>query len=184
VWVGFDQPQTILPRGFAAEVAVPLWTAFMKNATAHDKAEGFAPPPGITTATVCRMSGRLATDRCRDVEVDDADEGSTRRSMVYTEYFVRGTEPTTYCDLHETTGVFGKIAGLFGVGEKPPPPHFDAPPPPRGPVATASSRDDVEPATTADPRPKQEKRGFWGRLFRRGDKDKDRDEERTPRPRR
>jgi penicillin-binding protein 1A len=25
VWVGFDQPHTILPNGFAAEVAVPMW---------------------------------------------------------------------------------------------------------------------------------------------------------------
>src|SRR5262249_6472709 len=25
VWVGFDQPRTILPNGFAADVAVPMW---------------------------------------------------------------------------------------------------------------------------------------------------------------
>jgi membrane carboxypeptidase/penicillin-binding protein len=33
VWVGFDQPRTILPDGFAADVAVPLWASFMKAAT-------------------------------------------------------------------------------------------------------------------------------------------------------
>src|SRR5438132_9643593 len=33
VWVGFDQPRTILPNGFAADIAVPLWAAFMKSAT-------------------------------------------------------------------------------------------------------------------------------------------------------
>ena len=31
VWVGFDQPRTILRNGFAAEVAVPLWANFMKG---------------------------------------------------------------------------------------------------------------------------------------------------------
>src|SRR5262249_55898568 len=33
VWVGFDQPRTILPNGFAADIAVPLWAKFMKVAT-------------------------------------------------------------------------------------------------------------------------------------------------------
>src|SRR5204863_1531278 len=54
VWVGFDQPRTILPNGFAAEVAVPIWAAFMKPATQNDKPEWLLPPSGVTTATVCR----------------------------------------------------------------------------------------------------------------------------------
>ncbi|RPI56857.1 MAG: PBP1A family penicillin-binding protein, partial [Lysobacterales bacterium] len=29
VWVGFDQPQTIMGGGYAAQVAVPLWAGFM-----------------------------------------------------------------------------------------------------------------------------------------------------------
>ena len=33
VWVGYDQPQTIRRHGYAAELAVPLWTRFMKVAT-------------------------------------------------------------------------------------------------------------------------------------------------------
>jgi 1A family penicillin-binding protein len=180
VWVGFDQPRTILPQGFAAEVAVPLWTAFMKSATAGDKPDWFPPPPGIATASVCRMSGKLATSRCKDVEVIEADLVS-RRSMVYTEYFVRGTEPRTYCDLHKTTGVFGRIAGLFG-GEKPPPPRVDELPP--GQVAAGSSSghvDDDPPPTTS---PKQVKRGFWGRLFHRGGHDDKDDEPTRAKPRR
>src|SRR5204863_7862046 len=62
VWVGFDQPQTILPNGFAAEVAVPLWAGFMKVATKGDRPEWLDIPPGITSARVCRLSGRLATE--------------------------------------------------------------------------------------------------------------------------
>jgi penicillin-binding protein 2D len=33
VWVGYDQPQTIRRNGYAAELAVPMWTRFMKVAT-------------------------------------------------------------------------------------------------------------------------------------------------------
>jgi membrane carboxypeptidase/penicillin-binding protein len=25
VWVGFDQPKTIVPNGYAADLAVPIW---------------------------------------------------------------------------------------------------------------------------------------------------------------
>jgi 1A family penicillin-binding protein len=186
VWVGFDQPRTILPRGFAAEVAVPLWTAFMKSATAGDKPDWFSPPAGITTATVCRMSGKLAADRCKDVEVI-VDDHVSRRSMVYTEYFVRGTEPRMYCDLHEPTGVLGRIAGLFGGGEKPPPPRIDdvLPPRPSATVAVGSSGH-AETETTATETRKPQKRGFWGRLFGRGgnDKDKNKNEDPASRPRR
>ncbi len=66
MWVGFDQPRTILPNGFAADVAVPLWANFMKVATRGDKPEWLTPPAGVTSATVCRVSGKLATDDCQD----------------------------------------------------------------------------------------------------------------------
>src|SRR6185436_3442717 len=56
VWVGFDQPHTIVRNGFAAEVAVPLWARFMKTATQGDKPQWLAVPRGITTASVCRLS--------------------------------------------------------------------------------------------------------------------------------
>src|SRR4029077_13834866 len=100
VWVGFDQPQTILPNGFAADVAVPIWAKFMKAATAGNRPAWFSPPSGVTTAVVCRVSRKLATSGCEHAEVVDDNGQSTRRSMVYTEYFASGTEPTGYCDVH------------------------------------------------------------------------------------
>src|SRR5260221_862306 len=90
VWVGFDQPHTILPNGFAAEVAVPAWAKFMKTATKGDAPEWLTPPTSLTTATVCRLSGKLATDGCNDVEVVNKNGDIEHRSMIYTEYFARG----------------------------------------------------------------------------------------------
>ena len=46
VWIGFDQPQTIMANGYAAEVAVPLWAGFMSAATAGDKPEWYKAPRG------------------------------------------------------------------------------------------------------------------------------------------
>ena len=41
VWVGYDQPRTIISNGYAAELAVPIWGRFMKTATRNDKPEWF-----------------------------------------------------------------------------------------------------------------------------------------------
>ena len=172
VWVGFDQPRTILPNGFAGDVAVPLWARFMKAATEGDKPQWLSVPRGITTASVCRLSGKLATDDCNhlDVNVDLAQEGGRidRRPPVYTEYFARGTEPSEYCDLHKERGFLGALASIFhGGGEPPPPPPrvttYTPPPPPMVAAETGTA----EPAPSADELPKR-KRGFWSKIFGRG----------------
>ena len=90
VWVGFDQPQTILANGYAGDLAVPLWARFMRDATKGDKPDWFTPPKNIVGVNVCRLSGKLPNKGCDAVEVlTDAGEVQTR-SMVYTDYFVRG----------------------------------------------------------------------------------------------
>src|SRR6185436_12839257 len=174
VWVGFDQPRTIIANGFAGDVAVPKWANFMKVATKDDKPEWFKAPAGVTSATVCRLSGKLATEGCQDVEVVNRDGQLTRRSMVYTEYFDRGTEPTTLCDLHPTRGIFGKLAGIFNGEEKPLPPRIEQTGIP--PVAVATSGASTPAPAVGEhiempPDPPKKKRGFWGRLFGRGGDD-------------
>jgi len=166
VWVGFDRPHTILPRGFAADLAVPMWANFMKAATQGDKPDWLLPPPGVTTAVVCRISGKLATPGCEDVDVMDAHEKVTRRSMVYTEYFAHGTAPTTYCDLHPSRSIMGKIAAAFGVQSAPVPVSVEdgrlgdavAAQPPA--VAAKAAEETVAPGP-----PEKRKRGFWSKLF-------------------
>jgi membrane carboxypeptidase/penicillin-binding protein len=188
VWVGFDEPRTILPNGFAADVAVPAWANFMKAATHDDKAEWIAPPPGVTTATVCRLSGQLAADGCQDVEVVNRDGSIERRSMVYTEYFARGTEPTTYCELHPSRSILAQVAGVFGAHEeKPAPPRADDPaavavPPPTATSGTASAERVPPPPP---PAAEKKKRGFWSRVFgvgRDGHDEKDNGKDKSDEP--
>jgi penicillin-binding protein 1A len=179
VWVGFDQPRTILPRGFAADVAVPLWANFMKAATKDAKPEWLTPPAGVVAMQVCRISGQLASDGCSDVDVVNKNGDLERRSMVYTEYFARGTEPSVACSIHDVQMAPG-IVGIVADGESPvaPPHHHEntprredmvvgpltttAPPPPVVPVATSGVRPETTTATD------QNRRGFWSRIFRRG----------------
>jgi membrane carboxypeptidase/penicillin-binding protein len=167
VWVGFDEPRTILPNGFAADIAVPLWTAFMKSATRGDKPQWFSPPAGVTTAVVCRLSGKRAAEGCDHVDVVAADGRLEQQSMVYTEYFARGTEPTAFCDLHPTHGFFGKLASILSGTAKPlPPPRLEDVTIPPAPVAVMASAAPSEQAAPPPPEP-QKKRGFFARIFGR-----------------
>ncbi len=176
VWVGYDQPRTIIVNGYAGELAVPLWGRFMMAATKGDPAEGFDAPSGITTATVCRLSGKLATKACLDVETVDARGNVSRRSQVYTEHFVGGSEPIEYCDQHGRLGhgVLGALAAVFGGSS-----HTDAVPAPAAVATDGSPQPAAVSAVTAtaetvaqpaDEKPK--KRGFWSRIFGGGGGDK------------
>jgi penicillin-binding protein 1A len=100
VWIGYDRPRTIMERGYAATLAVPLWARFMTEATRGHDAEPFPVPSSVHPVAICRLSGKLATDRCRGVVTITADGFVEQYSTAYTEYFVAGSEPEDYCPLH------------------------------------------------------------------------------------
>jgi penicillin-binding protein 1A len=155
VWVGYDQPRTIVSGGYAAELAVPLWARFMMAATRDDKPEGFRAPSTVTAVQVCRTSGRLATDACRRVP----------DGRVYTEFFARGTAPVDLCLLHRPD----LLRALVGTPGAPVPIRLpslaagELPPPPQ-PVSQVSA---AAPET-----PEKKKRGFWARVFGIGGDDR------------
>jgi penicillin-binding protein 1A len=188
VWIGFDQPKTILRNGYAGELAVPVWATFMKTATRGEKAEQFARPANITAVNVCRVSGKLPNGGCDDVEVVNRDGLLERRSMIYTEYFVKGTQPTTVCPLHESLSLLDRLAGVFGKDN-----HAPAVPAEDVGLAVPSAKESSasnagsqsQPAqatksapakTTAPAEEPKKKRGFWSRVFGVG-KDKDKKQE-------
>jgi penicillin-binding protein 1A len=184
VWIGYDMPRTIIANGYASDLAVPLWGRFMAAATRADKPDRFTMPATVVPVTVCRMSGQLPTDGCRGAVVFDRDGLPTDRSMVYTEYFVHGTEPTDYCRLHShpygdavaTSGAAAATPVAAASGDArspalPPVDHLhDATPPGsdgRAGNGTPSAAAPAAAAPAGSPEPTQRKRGFWGRLFRR-----------------
>ena len=64
VWVGFDQPQTIMSRGYGSALALPVWTQTMSKATQRYPAKPLAPPFQLARTTVCATSNQLATNAC------------------------------------------------------------------------------------------------------------------------
>ncbi|MBI2357809.1 MAG: PBP1A family penicillin-binding protein [Deltaproteobacteria bacterium] len=83
VWVGFDNQSKLGLSG--AQAALPIWTEFMKRATAGTPATDFNPPAGIKMVDIDPESGYLATPEC---------------PQVIREAFFEGEEPTRYCPLH------------------------------------------------------------------------------------
>lgn len=179
VWVGFDQPTTITSNGYAADLAVPLWAAFMKAATKGAKPDWFDRPSNVVGVNVCRVSGKLPNEGCNSVEVINRDGATETRSMIYTEYFVSGTQPTTICPLHPAPSLMDRLAGLFGGGkpEVPVTPEQAGLPPERtgtagvaerGAAAAGARGEEVHGGTSEAQAPK--KRGFWSKVFGKRDK--------------
>jgi penicillin-binding protein 1A len=160
VWVGFDTPRTIVKDGFAGQLAVPMWASFMKIATQNSAAEWFSPPRDLVAVEVCRVSGALPGEGCRNAASISATGAVTYKSMVYTEYFVRGTEPQNTCAIHAAGYVpyqepvfsataFDGLGGVLGVDPvvaSPPPVSRDA----GTPVVPAAELPD---ATLPEPAP-------------------------------
>jgi 1A family penicillin-binding protein len=185
VWVGFDQPQTIIANGYAADLAVPIWGAFMKTATRGAKPDWFDRPANVVAVNVCRVSGKLPNEGCGAVEVVLPDGALQTRSMIYTEYFVRGTQPSSLCPEHPGVSAWQRLASVFGHDIGHPVPADAAGLPTGSPPSAATTGSQPPPAVTpADPvaggtiiEPPKKKRGFWKRVFGIGG-----DEKKTEKP--
>jgi penicillin-binding protein 1A len=101
VWIGFDRPRTIVPGGYAGDLAVPIWGAFMRDATAGSKGRPFTRPAGLVAIDICQESGLLPGTACQRVPRLTRDGELREASTVAVEYFRPGTLPTGYCSIHQ-----------------------------------------------------------------------------------
>jgi len=166
VWVGNDDySQLSNSMGAAAEgsrAAGPIWADFMKEAVKlpeYSDTRDFVPPPGVVQVELDRNTNLLADASCPDD---------------YSAAFVDGTQPTDTCDhsMGDQRNLFQKI---FGIGQRPvnpppPPPKIAQPAP--APARANPAQPSVaqgQPASQDQDQKKKKKRGFWARLFGKGD---------------
>jgi penicillin-binding protein 1A len=65
VWVGMDQPQTILEKGYGSTLALPIWVDFMQQVPEKNyPAQRLDPPSSLVKARLCSVSGARATSGC------------------------------------------------------------------------------------------------------------------------
>lgn len=111
VWCGYDDNS---PQNKSGQTNTPkdLWRNVMQRIHEGLEYKDFTQPDGIVTATVCKKSGKLAVEGLCDCD--------PRGSMVETEYFAAGTEPTEVCDHHISATICtasGMLANEFCPAE-------------------------------------------------------------------
>jgi penicillin-binding protein 1B len=85
VWVGYDDNRPLGLSG--AQAALPIWVEFMKEVLRGRPSQDFLPPPGVVQVAVDPATGEIAHAGC---------------PTQVTELFIAGTEPKTWCSLHNT----------------------------------------------------------------------------------
>ena len=156
IWIGFDDNRDLGLSG--SQSAAPVWAEFMKRAVdlpRYHNTQDFDPPPGLVEETIDPRSGELATASCPDR---------------VNEYFIAGSEPTQYCELHggrvaQAPGTW--LSHLFGKDTNPPPPPASN----LGPTASNPASPANKNHAKAVPPPKpgetepEKKKGLLDKIF-------------------
>ncbi len=142
VWVGFDRRTSLELSG--AQAALPIWTEFMKRATAGTAAT-FAAPPGITLVAVDQETGLRATPSC---------------PQTIQEAFPKGQEPILACPYHtsDTRPPRPPVRTTASDLQRP-----AAQPPARGPAVFPPVAAQPPAPETPAPQPKRSKP--WWKIF-------------------
>ena len=91
-WYGFDTNEDV-DYWLSSNPAGSLWDGVMTEVHKGLASKYFSStrPSGVVTATVCKSSGLIPTEECKN---------DPRGDQTYTEYFVSGTVPRETCNCH------------------------------------------------------------------------------------
>ena len=87
VWYGYDEPETVIPGGLSP--ATLIWADAMSKIHSGMASSRFKSVSNIVSATICKETGKLASDKCTNK---------------YVEIFEKGTIPQS-CDGHIGTTI-------------------------------------------------------------------------------
>ncbi len=89
VWVGYDTSKPL--PSFASNPALNLWRKVMTNIHQGLPGKSFSYPSGLSSASVCSVTGKLYTENCFDEEGEPTEVFS---------YYAKDTAPTETCEGH------------------------------------------------------------------------------------
>lgn len=104
VWMGHDQPK---PLTYTYSYHLDLWAAIMRDIHEDLPIKQFPVVQGLSQASVCRLSGKLATELCKQ---------DPNGSTVTTDFYTKEHLPTDYCDVHVEADICiesGKLANEY-----------------------------------------------------------------------
>lgn len=88
VWLGYNDQRPFDSKGMEKD----LWRQTMQATIPVDSVSSFKVPSNLQTADICQVSGKLAVSSICD--------NDPRGSQIRTEYFAKGTAPTSTCNIH------------------------------------------------------------------------------------
>ncbi len=86
VYLGNDDREPLGSKKTGGVIAAPIWKKLMQEALKNKEIIDFRVPDNIIKVSVCAQSGLLSTPSCPEK---------------YTVAFIKGTEPSDYCNLHQ-----------------------------------------------------------------------------------
>lgn len=90
VWIGFDEPESILPGASGGRLAAPIWGGVMAEIYGDARPRWKeAAPEGLVRLPIDPYTGLVSSERCPSADPT-------------LEYFIPGTEPDDLCSLIET----------------------------------------------------------------------------------
>lgn len=94
-WTGYDNAieMSTASSNREQDISKKMWKAIMSRVHADLPNAGFERPEGIVEREVCTISGKLATDLCRQF-------GTTRVELFSEDNVPTGENPEDYCNLH------------------------------------------------------------------------------------
>ncbi|MHC6180684.1 transglycosylase domain-containing protein [Clostridium sp. JNZ X4-2] len=105
VWIGNDDNsviQGVSSGSINSNSAAKLWADIMSPFHEGLPAKDIKMPSEIVTQAICSESGKLSTSACYT---------DPTGSKVYNEFFISGTAPTDYCDIHHSWNIFDYFSG-------------------------------------------------------------------------
>lgn len=109
VWMGYDRGDVGMSGGSGTNAAT-LWGKIMKAAHEGLGYKEIQSPGGITTQKVCKDSGMLATELCKE---------DPRGNRVSSDLFIKGTVPKELCTVHVKAKI-NKENGKLATENTPP----------------------------------------------------------------
>ena len=98
VWCGYDDPEEVVLTDSSTNPAIVLWQKVMEQVHDGLPNKEFNKPTNVVECTVCRDSGLLMTDACREDP-----RGSRAVTVELSLYDV----PTQNCDVHKEVEICG-----------------------------------------------------------------------------
>ena len=69
VWVGLDDPERIIQRGYGSRLALPVWIEVMRRAQSLGYHGGNWQTPPLREVEICTVSGNVAGPNCRGARI-------------------------------------------------------------------------------------------------------------------